>query len=513
MKRNLYIQLGRLGDILNVLPLCLHDFETTGERPVLMVADQFREVLDGVTYVEPLIWHGDFEAVAGSFVFAEQVAAERNLAIICTQIYGRQLWTEEACSSFLRESWSRLPHPPIWGSLPLVFDRRDVTRETHVKRQLLKRAEPGRPYVVLALNGTSSPFPFYSHLSNYLRTKLGKSLEFIDISGFTAPRFFDLLLLLEGAHALVAVDSAVLHLAAAVPRLPVVALITREPSRWHGSAWRPQHIARHFYDECPEAFANIVETVKRALVSERPTIRHVWTHFVPGGERDQDTRRRIAFARSTWALEKMTGVWVDLPFEEQHSKRSSAELGDERPVPYLKDVIDHAAANAPGTDAIAFTNADVCFVPGLTGWILDRMAREGCAFTHRRDFRKLGRTLVSEAEARRGSWYAGSDAFFFTVGWWKKHRDEFPDMLIGREQADEVLRQLVKRHGGGEIRDAIYHEKHPSYWERDGVLQNNRGNQHNRRLARRWFLRTGYAPNDWQWWALPGGSAPAAAQT
>src|SRR5258707_5981078 len=46
---------------------------------------------------------------------------------------------------------------PAWGTLPLVFDRRDVTREAAVKEQLLARSG-GKPYVLLALSGTSSPF-------------------------------------------------------------------------------------------------------------------------------------------------------------------------------------------------------------------------------------------------------------------------------------------------------------------------------------------------------------------
>lgn len=501
MKPRLYVQLGRLGDILNVLPLCHRDFIETGIRPVLMVAETYLPILDGVTYVEPLPWGGEFENVGGALAAAAGVASDRGLAVVCTQIYGRDIYVPEICSSFLRESWARTPAPPPWGSLPLIFDRRDETRETHVKRQLLKRASPGKPYIVLAMNGTSSPFLHYAQLSAYLRNKLGREYDLIDVSAYIAPRFFDLLTLLQDAHALLTIDSAVLHLAAAVPALPVVALITREPSTWHGSAWRRQHFARFFYDECPDAFRDIGNALLIARSTMRTMIRHVST-MAPNP--DDETRRRCEFARATWARERLLFPnWIECPFEDKDAKRTSTE---ERPMPYLLDVINHATSHRDQShDVIAFTNADVSFIPGISGWILDRMAREECAFTHRRDFERLTTALTNEAEAARGKWYAGSDAFFFTVAWWRRHRAELPDLIFGRQQSDEVLRQLIKRHGGREIPNSIYHEKHASWWE----VNDNPGNAQNRALARRWFMRHGYAPDDWQWWALPGGTAPA----
>jgi hypothetical protein len=508
--RRLYIQLGRIGDILNILPLCKADFDRTGERPFLLVAEEFRPLLDGVTYVEPIVFPGEFEDNMGGYNLAEKVAAAHGLEIVCTQIYGRDLCGLELCSSFLRESWARVPRAPAWGSLPLEFDHRDRTREAGVRNQLMKRSR-GNPYIVLALNGKSSPFPFYTQLANYLRNKLGAWFDFVDVSGFIAPRFYDLLATLEGAHALITVDSGVLHLAAAVPELPVIAFVTRDPTTWHGSAWRPQHVARFYYDEAPECFAKVANVTSGARTQEHPKILHVWSHFQADGL-EADTVRRMAFARATWRAEYENGCWWDCEFRAEHQKRSSGDiLSDPRPMPYVRDVIDHALTVAPehrdGEDVIAFTNADVSFTPGITGWILDRMAREGCAYTHRRDFPRLDRPLANEEAVRRGAWYPGSDAFFFTVAWWRKHREEFPDMVLGREQCDEVLRQLIKRHGGREIPDAIYHEKHRSFWENDGNREGNPANQHNRRLARKWFLRTGYGPNDPVWWAIPGGSA------
>jgi hypothetical protein len=231
------------------------------------------------------------------------------------------------------------------------------------------------------------------------------------------------------------------------------------------------------------------------------TIWHTWSEY----SWTESDHRRILVARESWFQEWKIkpNRWRSSPLEASGQARDSSEIGDPRPMPYVSDVIDHVLTrNPPNSDVIAFTNADVCFCPGLTGWILDTVPRHGAAYTHRWDFKRLEKPLVNEAQVKRGAWYPGSDAFFFTVGWWKAHRLEYPDMILGREQCDEVLRQLVKRHGGREIPGAIYHEKHESFWQQPGTLGDNPGNRHNRKLARRWFLKTGYRSGDPEWWRI-----------
>lgn len=507
----LFLQLGRAGDILNILPLAKWSADAHREPAIVIVAPEYERLFEGVSYALPVVHKERFEDLAGATNLGLKLADQLGHDLIATQIYGEGVWAEQACWSFLRESWARCPDAPAWGSLPLVFDRRDAGREADVVAQL-RRGRTG-PYVVCALSGTSSPFP---HALEVLEGLRGAGIDVVDVSGYLTDRFFDVLGLLEGARAIVAVDSGVLHLAHAVPQVPVVALITRDPSKWHGSAWRPQQVARFFYDEMPDRLRDLIGAVswrfpimmEGVVIDEpskrdhRPRILHVYTHLERGAS--EDTNRRNAFAESTWAPEYAVGRWVGLPFGETNLTRSSGDspIDDERPIPFMHDVINAAlAVEHEDGDVIAWTNADSCFCPGLTGRILEMVERHGCAFTHRWDFhRRLAKPLVNESQIRRGEWYPGTDAVFFTVGWWKEHRDEYPDMLVGREQNDEVLRQLVKRHGGHEIPAAIYHEKHPSFWEHHGRRMNGNGNLWNHRLAREWFRRTGFRPFDPIWW-------------
>jgi hypothetical protein len=47
---------GKLGDILNILPICQH-LNTAGQRVSLMVAKEYASILDGVSYVDPVVIH------------------------------------------------------------------------------------------------------------------------------------------------------------------------------------------------------------------------------------------------------------------------------------------------------------------------------------------------------------------------------------------------------------------------------------------------------------------------
>lgn len=337
MKNRLFIQLGRVGDILNVLPLCKHWRDTTGLCPWLMVADKFLQVLDGVTYVQPLLFSGDFENMVGAWPLAETVANEEQMQseIVCTQIYGDAIAANHTASSFVRQSWDQVPGAPPWGTLPLVFDRRDASREVGVKSFLTQRTA-GKPYVVLALSGNSSPFPHAAELQRYLRAKLGKDFAIVDVSAFVAPRFYDLIHLIEGAHCVVTIDSGLLHLAHAAPDTPVVAFITREPSKWHGTAWRPNHAARFYYDEAPECFAEVVEQIASAGSRPVTLIHHASAFF---GTPDEETQRRLTFAGKTWAAEYVTGRWIPV-FVKEEGARTSKDIGDKFPVPFLRDVIN-----------------------------------------------------------------------------------------------------------------------------------------------------------------------------
>lgn len=496
--RPIFVQTGRLGDVLNAVPLAWDHHRRTGERPLFMTAKAFAPILDGFSFLEPVVFDGDWMDVIPATFRARQISADVRISQIC----GRGLVNAHTCSSFARESWASVRSETPWGTLPLVVDRRSPEREALVQEQA---APDGRPLVLLSLGGVSSPFHRSQQVENLIQTRLGSEFQVLNLENIRVPRLYDLLGLYEQAHCLVATDTATLHLAHATPDLPVVSLITRAPNAWHGSAWRPQHVGRIFYDEVDDRQEHLLERIRNARRADLlPRIVHVWADFRRDEGPAPDDVRRMGVARDSWAQERAFGQrWLETRFPVNRA-RTSREIGDDHPVPFIQDMLAHGARFCRHEDdVIAWTNSDVSFAPGLTGHVLEKCARHGAAFTHRWDLHdaELRRPFAHEGDVRRLRWYPGSDAFFCTLRWWRQNGADFPDMVMGREHNDEIFRMLIKLRGGvdTEIEGAIYHEKHASFWESEEAFKTNAGNLYNRRLAREFYARFDMKPGDYDW--------------
>lgn len=495
MDLKLFFQLGRLGDILNILPLVKRYRDDSGMKPLLMVAEEFAGLMDGVSYAEPVIFSGKFNETRKAMFEARRITTD----IVCCQIYGDSIITQETTFSFARESWVSAGATVPWGSLPLTVDRRDSAREAALAEIVMPKTN--RPVVLICLGGISAPFPQRRAFVGALLAHLPTKFEVVDISGIRAERVYDLLGLMDRAHCLISIDTGVKHLAHASD-VPVISLCTRDPTAWHGTSWRPNHVGFYYYDEQPRLIEQLVRDIQSARTPTlRPKIFHAWA------DRDLSAldpmeRARVEMARESWKIEQANGRWASCPLEESAIVRSGLDVGDPHRVPFVKDVIAQAIAKAgKPTDIIALTNGDVHFVPGLTGRVLEHVDRYGAVFTHRWDFLSLYAPIVSESTLRHGLWYSGSDAFFFSVDWWNHFGHEFGDYLVGREHWDEALRQLIKLQGGVGLDRAIAHVIHDSFWQSDpSVIQSNPGNLHNRGLLNQWFERTGLQTDDWRWW-------------
>lgn len=486
MTKPIFVSLGRAGDILNALPLAKLHFDQTGEKPYFQTASAYADLLDGVSYVDPVIYPGEFSSGILALYQARHLSEDIRLC----QIYGFGLNPAQTCSSFARQSWLNAGAKVAWGTLALVIDQRSPEREAELVRRYVDPTR-AKKLVLVALNGQSSPFPY----REMVMKKLGcYDFEIIDLSKIKAERFYDLLGLFDIAHCLVTIDTGHLHLAHA-SNVPVVAFVTRDPSPWHGSPWRPNHIGRFFYDEPPHRMEEMVELVWFTGSRSPSKILHAWCDW--RDHKPGETLSRIHVAQESWFREYANGCWIPAEHKKTPGTRTGREVGDPHEVSFVKDTIDQAVLKASNdSDIVCLTNSDVGFTPDITGHILEVVGRKGAAFSHRRDFPRIETPFISEAQVRLGRWYPGSDLFAFTVGWWKEHRDEYGDFLMGREFFDEALRQLIKYHGGGNLPFCVWHEAHESIWsgpERETLP----GNVYNRRLIERWFEETGFTHDDW----------------
>jgi hypothetical protein len=198
--------------------------------------------------------------------------------------------------------------------------------------------------------------------------------------------------------------------------------------------------------------------------------------------------RRMTNAQQSWSTEAAwSGNWTITELTDTHLPRTMIEDGR---LPFIHDIINALIEHngAKDDDVISFSNADIGCIHGITGFVLDAVREHGCAFSHRWDSDRIDEPITSEHDVgTKLRWYPGSDWFWMTPRWWNAHKAEMPDMVIGREFWDCVLRQVMKKHGAREIHKSIWHEKHPSVWDRPGNRTDLPGNRHNRGLAHRWF--------------------------
>jgi hypothetical protein len=474
-----YIYGGRFGDVCHSIPAAYEYHLRTGQRVRFSCSAEFASILEGCSYIEPYAIQVPWQRINDIHRQAKNNFPGDDFVVMAC--YGHDYSPGYETYSFLRESWrlSGCQQPP--ETVPLVFDRRSLAREEKLIKQHVKT---GKPVILVSTKGSSSPFN-NAHLIYDDVRNARPDCEIVDLNFVKAERVFDLLGLYEKAVALVTIDTMHLHLSSAVPSLPVFAFICDGHTRWNRSDWRPQQVFRCVYAQYMDRRA----LFRSALTSMNaiPHIYHMWSHL---GPRDGDTGRRMNIAQDSWHREAgWAGNWTLCELGRDKLPRLMTNDGD---LPYIKDMINAAfAEGAKDTDIISISNSDVGCIHGFTSQILDSVRECGTAYTHRHDLHnaKIEKPITLESEvARRCQWYPGSDWFFFTAGWWKRHQGEFPDMVIGREFWDCVLRQLLKKHGSREIQNAVWHEKHPTQWDKPGNRENLPGNKHNRALATQFFV-------------------------
>jgi hypothetical protein len=216
-------------------------------------------------------------------------------------------------------------------------------------------------------------------------------------------------------------------------------------------------------------------------------IYHVYSHYTP---KNPDTARRMHVAKLTWASQP----WHELPVPDNNG-RLFVDRGGK--VPYIKDILDKGAHNRHAQDILVFTNSDICVRSNCAMLIAAAMQALSAAYCFRRDFGRLNGP-VPDKLIHKGNPYVGSDLYAMRVGWWKRYRSDFPDMLLGRECWDAVLRLLIDQQTdpsqSATLHNLIYHEWHASTWENPRNRGSLPSQLHNQGIARAWMRAWGYDP-------------------
>lgn len=242
-----FIQLGRFGDIIIILPALREIANRTGMQPIVIVSTDYASVLDGVSYVKPHPVHWDWWSGVPA---ARKLAAEMYGGGIVPQWWhdspeGARLAVEGVEGATVLQchgiGWgvdvSKWPNfqTSMWlragftveemMTLPLVFDRRDAGRE-QVLVTAVSRVNP-KPILLMNFLASSAPLPAHPEIYRVIQ-KFSSQFNIVDLGRIRATRIYDLLGLMDRAVGLVTVDTATMHLAYG-SKVPFVAYT---PNRW-----------------------------------------------------------------------------------------------------------------------------------------------------------------------------------------------------------------------------------------------------------------------------------------
>lgn len=374
------IQMGKIGDIINTLPICkkLHD---EGKNPYLIVAREFASVLEGVSYVMPHVLDIPWVDIDR----AKRVAQSQFTSVLNLQIYGKGHKQEHNTASYNMEQWREAGlleefHNP---EMKPVFDRRDAKREALVLAKLFRTDKP--KIVTNLTRSASSPFHNGPMLLSSIQTAFKNTHEVVEIGNLKLHRIYDLLAVIEKAALFISVDTATLHLAAAV-NVPVIALVNDTP--WLGTVVRYNDVETFRYIEATkESVLGMARDylfpkadTKREKVVTTPikTVSAVIAVYKPNMERlnrclaavlPQVDEVIVCIDNDTPRLD---GVTVDEKIAFQWLGDSSTGYGKKA---------NHGAKHATG-DAILFLNDDVYLNPDTVAGLLREMRDDTAIVSH-----------------------------------------------------------------------------------------------------------------------------------
>lgn len=219
------VQLGRIGDILNILPAC--KYLGIGH---MLINQEFSFVLKGQSYVKGVFWGSDMEDLRSATYFAHAISPD----VRVPQLFGRiqpDGLSPRTRDSFVMDQWDRLKpgFGDMWGKLPLEFDQRDEVREQRLRELVGYRDGEKRPLLLVNLFSHSSPLSsdYAEAIWTYLRTRWAEFFT-VDLAIVRAPAYCDLLGLYERAAGLITTDTATLHLCRACPNLPTFRFVRHD---------------------------------------------------------------------------------------------------------------------------------------------------------------------------------------------------------------------------------------------------------------------------------------------
>lgn len=405
MRQSIVVCLGRFGDIINALPIA-YDLSLKGPKPKFIVSKEFWTILEGVSYVNPVVWDIPYS----SLKIAINRLRDQGHDVYIAQSY-KNPDSRRLTDSYQKESWRTAGYLDKFGKIPLVFDKRSMEREAAL---IAKYNPQDKPLILFSGSGVSSPFSSGPELLVRIKTVFA-DCEIVDLSTVTCDRIYDLVGLIESANCLVTIDTAHLHLAAATTT-PVVALVN---NGWYGSV--PCCNAKRIFRYASAPVEDIIQAIAETTCLFRSPFTDVY-HMAWLHGSDERTER----AQISWGAMQRLGMKFVNPYEA-NVRLASKEINDPRALPYLKDMLEYAMHKSGEDDVIIWANDDIALHHDIYHWAKNSVPSYGAISMRRNE-----------------PGHPGRDLFAFTNWWLKKHWKEFPDYIMGASDFDLGLAAMIR---------------------------------------------------------------------
>lgn len=487
------VQLGRYGDLLNVLPIA-HHIHNSYKTPWIVVSRDFADLLDGVSYVKKFV----VDLPYGALGEALKIAKTYFPFYFHTQPFAEDQKLQLVTDSFLKEIWrlaGMLPRFYDTRYLPKI-DRRDKKRELAQFNQHRKTTKP-----LMLTNLTysySSPFVHGKKLLKQLEESW-PNYEILEVGSLKLHRIYDILGFIERAALVISIDTALLHFACTC-KTPIIGLVNN--FTWSNTIPRIPIKTIKYNDATIDSVNAAIKSVKHIRIPPQVPLRrppnrkifHATTFYKNPNARQQ-------FARASWKALKDV-----IPCYLKKCTRYMQHNGSENKIAFFKDVIAEALRKAKDSDIILFTNDDIICHPDLSRQLRYYCSIWGCTAIRRCELNEkaiLGNSPGEWAELARTSGipHYGRDSFAFTKTWWKEHGKDFPDFAIGGAEWDTCLAVLMRKSVGytsivSSLQSLYWpaemplgwtaHYAHKSMWFAFGNFWHSPVNIHNRHIFRKW---------------------------
>jgi len=156
-------------------------------------------------------------------------------------------------------------------------------------------------------------------------------------------------------------------------------------------------------------------------------------------------------------------------------RNSKDEMGNQRPLPYIKEIMDSLAhLNSKEDYVFGYMNSDILLTKNFFNIFNTDKIMDAYIFSRKEITDVSNAKMFNDGRYNfvwGGDKHAGADAFFFKKSWWLKNSNCFSDNLIlGETEWDTVYRHIIKHLTNKYLNlRELLHVYHDAKWDINSI--------------------------------------------